>query len=322
MSLPFPPPRVVVSGCIDFQPCRYNGQRIPNDLIRELGPFVEWVPVCPEVEIGLGTPREPVRLVARGDTDRLVQPATGADVTDDMDRFSTSFLDRLGDVDGFLLKSRSPSCGLHGVKVYHGPDASSTARRAPGRFAAAVLERHPTVALEDEGRLRNYRIREHFLTRLFALARLREVRRMRDLVEFQTVYKLVLMAYNQTRMRELGRLVANPHRRPLDEILPEYRVELGLALRTAPRYTSVINVVEHAYGYVSDELSRDEKEFYRARLRRYREGRIPVSALTSVVEAWATRFGVDYLLRQALFRPFPEELVSLSDSGKGRSGRT
>ena len=321
MTPHFPTPRVVVSACIDFEACRYNGQKIPYDLIRELGPFVEWVQVCPEEEIGLGTPREPIRLIARGSAERLVQPVTGADVTEDMDRFATGFLDRLGDVDGFLLKSRSPSCGIHGVKVYHGPEASSTARRAPGRFAAAVLDRHPSVALEDEGRLRNYRIREHFLTKLFALARLREVRRMRDLVEFQAVYKLVLMAYNQTRMRELGRLVANPDRRPLGELLAEYRVGFGLALGTAPRYTSVINVVEHAYGYVSNDLSADEKGFYRAQLQRYRDGRIPVSALTSVVVAWATRFGVDYLLRQALFRPFPEELMNLSDSGKGRGAR-
>jgi uncharacterized protein YbgA (DUF1722 family)/uncharacterized protein YbbK (DUF523 family) len=322
MTNVFPTPHIVVSGCLDFEACRYNGQVLPFELIAEFSPFVEWRPICPEMEIGLGTPRDPIRLVAKGERQLLVQPATGRDVTTDMNAFSDSFLDRTADVDGFILKSRSPSCGLNGVKVYHTPDSPMTTGRAPGLFAAKVLERHPDIAIEDEGRLRNYRIREHFLTKVFALARLREIGSMRDLVQFQSVYKLVLMAYNQNKMRELGRLVANPDRRPLADVLPEYRAGFGAALRTAPRYTSVINVIEHAFGYFSKKLDAREKAFYRAQLQRYRDGRIPVSGLTSVVLAWATRFDVEYLLMQALFHPYPEELMNLSDSGKGRSART
>jgi uncharacterized protein YbbK (DUF523 family)/uncharacterized protein YbgA (DUF1722 family) len=319
--MPFAVPRVVVSKCLEFEACRYNGQCIPFDLITELEPFVEYVPVCPEVEVGLGTPRPPVRLVAQGARQRLFQPETGRDLTSEMDAFATCFLDGVSDVDGFILKSRSPSCGPNGVKVYDRADAPSAAGRSPGRFAAHVLERAGHLALEDEGRLRNYRIREHFLTKLFGLARLREARSMRDLVALQARYKLVLMAYNQSKMRELGRLVANHDRRPFEAVLADYWIGFGLAMRKAPRATAIINTVEHAYGYVSSELNQSEKRFYRTQLRRYREGRIPVSGLTSLINAWAARLDVSYLLEQAFFLPFPDALMNLSDSGKGRLAR-
>ena len=321
MNTQFATPHVVVSGCLDFEACRYNGQRIPFDLIRELEPYVKYVPICPEVEIGLGTPRDPIRLVKGNDAPQLVQPATGRDVTEEMDAFSTSFLAESGDVDGFILKSRSPSCGLHGVKVYDGPETNSNNGRSPGRFAAAVVAQYPGAAMEDEGRLRNYRIREHFLTKLFGLARLRCASSMRELVAFHTEYKFVLMTYNQQKMRELGRLVANAGGQSLDQILPAYRGGFGLALRIAPRYTTVINTVEHAYGYMSDKLNAGEKSFYRRQLERYRNGRLPVSALTSLVHVWAVRFEVSYLLEQSFFQPYPDELASLSDSGKGRLSR-
>jgi uncharacterized protein YbbK (DUF523 family)/uncharacterized protein YbgA (DUF1722 family) len=296
----FPKPVVVVSGCLEFEACRYNGQVIPFDLIAELAPFVDYAPICPEVEIGLGTPRDPIRLVDGGDgveKPRLVQPSTGLDVTDDMLGFSGRFLGSLEAVDGFILKTKSPSCGLHGVKVYDDPDKSSSQGKVPGLFAKEVVETHPELAIEDEGRLRNFKIREHFLTKLFAFARLREVERsgrMAELVRFHSRYKLVLMAYNQTRMRELQ----------------------------LPRYTSVINVLVHGSGYFKSVLSDREKRFFRNRVERYRQGRIPVSGVSTLLHGWAVRFGTDYLLEQAFFEPFPEALLNVADSGKGRLRRS
>jgi uncharacterized protein YbbK (DUF523 family) len=255
MNDSFPQPVVVISGCLEFEACRYNAQRIPFDLVGELEPFVRYVPICPEVEIGLGVPREPIRLVqlkgsnGASDSDAsvgLVQPATGADVTREMLEFSDRFLASLDEVDGFILKNRSPSCGIHGVKVYHGPDASSTAFRSAGLFAGRVVESHAGLAIEDEGRLRNYRIREHFLTKLFALAALRnaeESGRMGELVRFHARHKFVLMANNQTELRALGRIVANPERLPFEEVVETYREHFGQALRQVPRYTSVVNVL-------------------------------------------------------------------------------
>lgn len=316
-------PIVVTSACLETEACRYNGQKIPFEFLTELGKHVDVRPVCPEVEIGLGTPRAPIRLVRGSEGPLLVQPSTGADVTADMTAFSSEFLSSRH-ADGFILKSRSPSCGTNGVKIYDGSDTSSAHQHGPGLFAAEVLARYPGAAIEDEGRLRNYRIREHFLTKLFAVAALRAVEddgRMRSLVAFHSRYKLILMAYNQSAMRALGRIVANPDRRPFADVLDEYRSGLARAFHRVPSRGAVVNTVEHAWGYVSDRLEAAERSYYRRQLDRYRAGRVPLAAVVSVVETSVVRFGVDYLRDQAFFHPYPDELRSVADSGKGRAAR-
>ena len=163
----------------------------------------------------------------------LVQPATGRDVTEDMEAFAGRFLSVANGVDGFILKLRSPSCGLGGVKVYKDAHSRFAGRSEPGLFAGAVLARYGGRAVEDEGRLRNRRIREHFLTKLFALARLREIgagARMRDLVRFQSMYKFVLLGYGEKHLRGLGRIVANAERRLVAEVFARYRTGFMAAL--------------------------------------------------------------------------------------------
>jgi uncharacterized protein YbgA (DUF1722 family)/uncharacterized protein YbbK (DUF523 family) len=324
-------PVVVISECLEFEPVRFNGVKIPFDLVRELNPHVTFSPICPEVQIGLGVPRDPIRLVrlegARPAPDEpipalLVQPSTALDVTRAMTEFSEGFLSGLDGVDGFVLKSRSPSCGLSGVKVFAKVDGKSPLAHRAGLFAAEVLDRFPWAAIEEEGRLLNYRLRHHFLSKLFALARLREVEsggRMRDLVAFQARYKLMLMAHHQTHMRALGRIVANPDRTPFRQLVREYRIVLGAALASPARAPNVVNVLEHAYGYMSSHLGAPEKRLYRRELERFRASRIPLGGVTALVYSWAVRFELDYLLGQAFFEPYPEELMNVSDSGKGRA---
>lgn len=313
-------PIVVTSACLETQACRYNGQRIPFDFLTELDGHVDLKPVCPEVEIGLGTPRAPIRLVRGVGGPALVQPTTGLDVTDSMAEFSKGFLAGRR-VDGFILKNRSPSCGTNGVKIYDSADTSSAHQHGPGAFAADVLRRHPNAAIEDEGRLRNYRIREHFLTKLFALAALRRVEtegRMSSLVAFHSRYKLTLMAYNQAAMRELGRTVANGGL-AFQEVIDTYRTGLARAFQKVPTVGAVVNTIEHAWGYVSDRLSAPERAYYRRQLDRYRAGRVPVSAVLAIIETSVARFDIDYLIGQAFFHPYPDDLRSVADSGKGRA---
>lgn len=319
----FPRPVLVLSRCLELEPCRYNGERIPFDLVRELEPWVEYRPVCPEVEIGLGVPRDTIRLVAAGERTLLVQPATGRDVTVEMETFAEGFVGGLADVDGFILKSRSPSCGLGGVKVYDGPESRASGRSEPGVFAGAVLAKYGGLAVEDEGRLRNRRIREHFLTKLFALARLREIGaggRMRQLVRFQNMFKFVLLAYGEKHLRELGRIVANADRHPFAEVFARYRAGFTAALESPPRPRTFINVFQHIAGFFSDELTAGEKAHFGNLVARFRTGRAPASSVMSLLESWAVRFEVGYILGQAVFAPFPEALVSEADSGKGRGG--
>jgi uncharacterized protein YbgA (DUF1722 family)/uncharacterized protein YbbK (DUF523 family) len=314
-------PRVVVSRCIEFDRCRYNGDMISSDVVRALKKHVDFEPVCAEVEIGLGVPRDPIRVATFDGELRLVQPSTELDVTDRMKSFAASYLASVGVVDGFLLKSRSPSCGIKDVKVFPGLAKQAAVARGAGFFGAAVLERFAGRPVEDEARLTNFRIREHYLTALWALARFRAAREaggMRDLVDFHSRNKLLLMAYNQTAMRSLGRVVANPEHKGVAEAFAAYEAELRGALAKPSRFTSNINVLMHALGYFSDGISPSERKHFLGALERYRAEKIPLSAAIAVVTAWLARFDVPYLAQQTFFEPYPEELVEITDSGKGR----
>ena len=316
-----PKPRIVISKCIGFEACRYNGEIVEDKFVRRLAGHVEFICVCPEVEIGLGTPREAVRIVSAGDEFKLIQPASGLDLTRKMRAFTGDFLSLLGDVDGFILKTRSPSCGISEVKYYAGVERAAPLGKTAGFFGGSVLQRFGDRAIEDEGRLRNLGIREHFLTRIFAFARFRQVqqsRSMSDLVRFHAANKLLLMAYNQTKMRELGRLVANGGRTRVDTLVGLYGEQFRAALKKAPRHASPINALMHALGYFKKELSTREKKHFLGVLELYRDGRAPLSSAVSVIGSWVNRFESEYLAGQSLFEPFPPQLMALDDSGKGR----
>lgn len=319
-------PRVVFSRCLTFEACRYNGQIIASEAVEQFKAHFECVTVCPEVGIGLGVPREPIRIVREKGTLRLRQPATGRDVSEAMLGFTREFLDALDPVDGFVLKGRSPSCGLFDAKLFADKSKGSPLPgRIAGFFGQAVLDRFPDTAAEDEGRLSNFVLREHFLTRVYATARFRllmadsrEPSAVGRLVRFHAENKLLLMGYNQAKMRELGRLVANPEKKPAAEVLEAYGELLAQALARPPRHASAINVLEHGYGYFKDRLGSREKKFFRVQLESYRRRRVPLSVPQSIVRAWIERFDEPYLAQQTFFRPYPEELVTISDSGKGR----
>lgn len=320
----FARPRVLVSRCLGFAACRYNGAMLREPVIERLKAFADLVDVCPEVEIGLGVPRAPIRLVSSLDGVRLVQPETGRDVTNEMDEFSRGFLDDLGPCDGAVLKAGSPSCGLRDVRLYASAERGSAHTRTMGVFGGRISETHPSWAIEDEGRLHSFDLRQHFLSRLFANARLRAVvasRRMSELVAFQAHHKLLLMAYHQTEMRALGRLVANEGRRPFVDVAAEYVLRFSHALSRPPRRTSAINVLQHAFGYVSDHLTAREKAFFLETLADYRAERLPLAAPLRLMQSLMVRFDVAYLADQVLFEPFPETLVEVLDSGKGRDVR-
>ena len=159
-------PRLVVSKCLGFAPCRYDGTMVADEFVRQMKGRIEFLPACPEMEIGLGCPRDPIRVVLVRGRRRLVQPATGRDVTDAMRRFAETFLDGLGRVDGWLLKSRSPSCGIRDVKVYARAEAEEPLRLGAGLFAAAVLRRFPSAAIEDNERLHDPGVRRQFIKKL------------------------------------------------------------------------------------------------------------------------------------------------------------
>ena len=309
-------PKIFVSRCLGFESCRWNGAVIPDKFVERLTSVSDIVTACPEKDIGLGVPRNPVRIVRSDNSERLKQLDTEKDVTEAMTDFSAAFLDELGAVDGFILKDRSPSCGLKDVKVYPGMGKHSPVDRTSGFFARAVLDRYPDAAVETEGRLNNFTIRESFLTRIFRA--IRAGGRIRDLVQFHAEHKLLLMAYSQKEMRLMGRITANHEHRDPAVVFAEYAHHLNAAFERPVRYTSNINVLMHAFGYFSDQLSREEKQYFLNTLEEYRREQIPLSVPLRLIQAQVVRFGEDYLQQQRFFEPYPPELVEITDSGKGR----
>jgi len=319
----FLPPHILISRCIEFDHCRYNGDMITSHIVRELKRDAAFIHVCPESDIGLGVPRDPVRIVRIEGENRLIQPATGRDVTEKMQRFSEAFLQSLPPIDGVILKSRSPSCGLKDVNVYPRPERSAAIDRSAGVFAGAVQERFPLLPIEDEGRLRNVRIRDHFLTCIFTLAdfdRVASSGRLEQLARFHTQNKLLLMACNQRLQREMGEIVAHAGDQPFASATAQYREHLLATLAKAPRYTANINVLLHALGHVSDRLSHGEKSFFLDSLEQYRQGFASICAPKNILKSWIIRFDDPYLGEQTFFAPFPDHLMEISaaEADRGR----
>lgn len=330
-----PRPKLFVSRCLGFEACRYNGAVIQDRLVARLAALCDVVTACPEKDIGLGVPRNPVRLARMDGRIRMIQPATGNDYTTAMESFCTSKASELGAfipdagrtraglpaVDGAVLKSRSPSCGIKDVKIYRSQEPGAMAETGAGLFGRAIVEALGGAPVEDEGRLKNFTLREHFLACLYATARFRAVMasdKPRDLSDYQARHKLLFLAMNQASMRRLGRITANLEKRPYPEVLAAYRAELGTLFSCPAKPGSVINTALHAFGGFSDRLSPEERKLFINSIEEYRDERIPASALLVLLKSWAVRYETTYLLDQIFLDPFPKELVEITDSGKGR----
>jgi uncharacterized protein YbbK (DUF523 family) len=172
----FPKPIVVVSKCIEFQPVRWNSEIISSDFVRRLKHCVTLIPICPEVEMGLSVPRNPLRVVSSDGKLKLVQHDTGIDLTDKMLMFAESYLNSLPAVDGFILKSSSPSCAPRDAKVYLDCLEPAPTARGPGLFAQKALHKYPHLAVEDEKRLEDPQTAKQFIKKVFTSARLRQVK--------------------------------------------------------------------------------------------------------------------------------------------------
>ncbi len=310
-------PIVIVSRCLGFDACRYDGQMLSNSFLQQLAPYVEFQTVCPEVEIGMGTPRSPIKIIMQDGKSRLVQPDTGTDFTQPMQQFSNEFLLSIAEVDGFILKNRSPSCGIKDTKIYSKIEKGPVAGKGPGLFGELVLKKFGGLAIEDEGRLNNRKIREHFLIKLFTMTRFREVRQkatMKALMQFQTSHKLLLMAYHQTQMRQMGKLVGSASKNTqVSDLLLAYEQGLHHALSRPARIGSHINALMHAVGYFSKQLSAAEKAFFLDHLEKYRNEQISLITLLSLIQSWTIRFGSDYLSQQIYLTPYPESLLNVAE---------
>jgi len=311
--------RLVVSRCLGFEACRYNGQMLGDDLIERLKPYAEMITVCPEADIGLGTPRAPVRLVKQAGEIIMIQPSTEKDVSQTMHAYNQAKIAQFSDIDGFILKNRSPSCGPTDVKVYASSGKGATADKGVGLFAQAAMECFPFAAVEDEGRLKNFHLREAFLMRLFALARLRQLiaePSVSGLSTFHASHKLLMMCFHQEMMRQCGRIASNSDGLSLAEMVQRYVEVFREALARQPRQSNIINALYHAYGWISEGLSSAEKKLFLDAMEEYRDDRVTLVTLLHLLKSYVARFTHDYLGSQYFLEPYPRALFDLSDSGR------
>jgi uncharacterized protein YbgA (DUF1722 family)/uncharacterized protein YbbK (DUF523 family) len=285
-------------------------------MVEKLKNYAKFAPVCPEVEIGLGIPREPIHLEKDHDQIELVQPSTGYNCTEKMLEFSELFLKSLEGVDGFILKNKSPSCGIKAVKVYPKGGMSRPWTDGIGLFAEAVFRCYPLTPVEDEGRLRNYHLRENFLTRIYTLADFRENvengDNFSDILDFHRKNKLLFSSYSQIHSRKLGRLVSNSKKMPYSELVKKYGTIMKEMLQNDPLPTANINVLMHALGHFSRDLTSPEKSFFLDSLEKYRQGRVPLLVNQNLLKSWIIRFNNEYLMDQTFFEPYPEELMEIT----------
>jgi len=319
----FKRPVVVISKCIEHGHCRFDGSMISSNEVSELMKFVDFMPYCPEMAIGMPSPRESLRLIRQNNETTLVQSKTGEDKTQDMLTYAAHIEEELQqlDVDGFILKSRSPSCGIKEVRLYSSIEKSPTlGKLAKGIFAEAMMEFFPNAIFEDEGRLTNFSLREHFLTVIFTKADFKALKRdfsMKALIDFHAKNKYLFMAYSQNYSKILGQLVANHGGLDGKTLLNNYEVALNSLLLKKPKKGQVINVLLHIFGYFSKELTALEKAHFIDALSDYREGHIPQSTIMMILYSWSLRFNHPYLIAQTVFEPFPKALIHMTDSGKG-----
>ncbi|MEU9840914.1 DUF523 and DUF1722 domain-containing protein [Actinomadura sp. NPDC048032] len=314
---PYPRPRLAVSSCLMGAPVRYNGGHSRDRFLTDvLDPHVDWVPVCPEMEIGLGTPRPTLRLLTDG---HLVAKDGSADHTAAMTALAETRVPQLEVLDGYVLKSRSPSCGLFRLPRYSSgkpgerTDDQPVDRQGRGVFADLVREALPDLPAEEDGRLRDPVLREHFIERIFAHARLRELFgadwRPRDLVAFHSRHKLQILAHDPSAYQALGRIVAQAGTRSRDELETDYRHAFSAAFAVRPKRGRHMNALQHVFGMLSDHLDDTRRHDLLAAIDTYRRGQAPLSVPIALLRHHAMGEGLDYLTQQTYLDPYPADLV-------------
>ena len=305
--------RLGISTCLLGEKVRYDGgHKLDRFLTDTLGHYVEYVPVCPEVECGLGIPRESLRLVGDPDSPRLITRNSQQDLTERMVQWARRRVTELekDDLYGFIFKSDSPSSGMERVKVY--VEGGMPVKKGIGVFARTFMEHFPLLPVEEEGRLHDPQLRENFIERLFALRRWRESVAQKksrgNLVDFHTRHKLLILSHSPKHYQMMGRLVAGAKDIPLEELYQQYQDLLmeSLHLKTTPKKNA--NVLMHMVGYFKEQLSSGEKQELTEIIDLYRNGHFPLIVPITLMNHYVRKYDQPYLKQQVYLNPHPIEL--------------
>ncbi len=305
--------RLGISRCLLGEAVRYDGSHCRSPwLVDTLGSYVEYVPVCPEVELGLPTPREALRLVGDPQRPRLVFVHSGKDITETMEAWARQKVVELEkeDLCGFVFKGRSPSSGMERVKLYDGHGVPS--KKGIGLFARAFTEHFPLLPVEEDGRLNDPALRENFIECLFTFKRWRETlngpRTRAELVDFHTRHKLLILSHSPEVYREMGRLVAEADQLAERDLFRRYEALLMRGMRLLGTRKKHLNVLQHLLGFFKQQLSADEKKEVLEVFASYTNGDVPLVVPVTLLNHYVRKYDQPYLKVQLYLDPHPIEL--------------
>jgi uncharacterized protein YbgA (DUF1722 family)/uncharacterized protein YbbK (DUF523 family) len=308
------PIRVGISSCLLGNEVRFDGgHKRDRYLTDTLGQFFQWVPVCPEVEMGLGTPRETLRLVGDPTAPRLVFGKTRGDQTDGMQTWSKARLEQLATMGlcGYILKSDSPSCGMERVRVYG--ESGMPSKNGVGIYARALMERLPLLPVEEKGRLHALPLRENFVERVFCYRRWRDLvaggLTRGKLVAFHTAHKLLLMAHSPKHYTDMGRLVAAAKAQTPRALESRYGELFMAALNIKATAKKHVNVLQHILGYFKRDLDAKDKAELLAVIGDYHKNLVPLVVPLTLLKHHLGRIPVPYIQDQVYLYPHPKELM-------------
>lgn len=313
-NIPSSKPKIGISSCLLGQQVRFDGGHKRDEfLTQQFGKFVEWVPVCPEVEVGMDIPREAVRLLGAATNPKMMAIKSEKDWTAEFNRFAAKRSRELAgcELSGYVFKKDSPSCGLERVRVYGWK--TGAVRQGRGLFAAAITEKLPLMPVEEEGRLNDPTLRENFIERVFAYRRwqdhIAEPKSVGRLVRFHTSHKFLLLAHSERYYRQMGRIVAAATRSQIREQYEEYGRNFMRALAVHATPKKHTNVLDHIMGYFSKQLTPSERQELLNLIGDYREQLIPLIVPITLIRHYANKFSVVYLQGQFYLEPSPKELM-------------
>jgi uncharacterized protein YbgA (DUF1722 family)/uncharacterized protein YbbK (DUF523 family) len=308
------PIRIGISSCLLGEQVRFDkGHKRDAFIVETLGRFFTWTPVCPEMEIGLGTPRESLRLIGDAAAPRLIAPKSQRDHTETMQQFADHRLAQLEDLElyGYILKKDSPSCGMARVRVYGNEGIPQ--RHGQGLFARALMARSPLLPVEEEGRLHDMPLRENFIERVFAYYRWRHfvasTPTPKEVVRFHTQHKMTLLAHSRSHYQALGRLTAQAGSLPIHDLLCDYGQQFMAGLKVKATRKKHANVLSHLQGYLKKQLDAADKAELVACIDAYREGLVPLVVPLTLLQHHFRRHPASWVQEQTYLNPYPAELM-------------
>jgi uncharacterized protein YbgA (DUF1722 family)/uncharacterized protein YbbK (DUF523 family) len=308
------PIRLGISRCLLGEAVRFDGGHKRDPFLTEvLGRYVEWVPVCPELEAGLGTPREAMRLIGDPRRPRLVTIRSGIDHTGALETMTERRVEELRalDLSGYVFKKDSPSCGVERVRLYN--EHGMPSRNGVGIFARAFIERFPLVPVEEEGRLCDPPLRENFIERVFCYRRYQDLINggvtRQAVVRFHTIHKYLLLSHSQLHYQALGRLVGQAHRYRPKELAGKYGELFMKALAVKATARKHVNVLQHIVGFFKDRLRAQERRELTDVIEDFHRGLTPLVVPLTLIRHYVTMFDVGYIREQVYLNPHPKELM-------------